>query len=64
MDDNGFLVFPFSLFAGVLIFGLMMMAISATDDSGRNNKRQDKRYEMCLDKGMQWVEGNCIGTSK
>lgn len=62
MDDDGFLIIFFTMVFAVFIIIMVAFAVHS-DDSG-DQKREDKRYEKCIDKGMQWVDGNCIGSAK
>jgi hypothetical protein len=38
-----------------MFFGGALMQLHTEDQ-----KRQDKRYEKCIDKGWQWVDNGCI----
>jgi hypothetical protein len=61
MDDGLeviLLCFVLPLLAFVLIFSLI--AAATHNDDVNKEKKQDKRYELCLKKNMQWVDGNCI----
>ncbi|AXH68911.1 hypothetical protein SEA_COMRADE_229 [Streptomyces phage Comrade] len=41
----------------LLVFGLIGLAENA--DNAKKGK-EDKRYELCLKRDMQWVDGNCL----
>lgn len=41
----------------VLIFGLIGLAENA--DNAKKGK-ENKRYELCLKRDMQWIDGNCL----
>lgn len=62
MDDDGFLIIFFTMIFAVFI--ILMVGLAVHSNDGKDEKREDKRYEMCIDKGMQWVDGNCIGSTK
>lgn len=61
--DDGFEFFVFCILLPILavclIFSLVGLATSVNEDE---KKKDDKRYELCINKDKQWVDGNCIGT--
>jgi hypothetical protein len=61
MDDFfEFFVFCILLPALVVILFVSLFSIAADADN-EEQKKDDKRYELCLKRDMQWVDGNCIG---
>ncbi len=58
MDDFGeFILVVILAFCGVVI----IVCLAGLANENRNDgKKEDKRYELCLKREMQWVEGNCI----
>ncbi|UUG69523.1 hypothetical protein SEA_SHAM_223 [Streptomyces phage Sham] len=60
MDD----FFEFLVICILLPFLFIMLVIGlvrlADEEDKEDQKKNDKRYELCLNRNMQWVDGNCI----
>ncbi len=56
--------FGFGMFIGAIIgvFIASMIFIGVADNIRHDAKTEQKRFELCLKRDMQWVDGNCIGS--
>jgi hypothetical protein len=59
-DDDGFEFVIFFFVLPVLFFILICSFVGISKNVDKEEKKEDKRYELCLKRDMQWVEGNCI----
>jgi hypothetical protein len=58
MDDFAdFIIAVILAFCGIVI---IVCLAGLASENGNDDKKEDKRYELCLKRDMQWVEGNCI----
>jgi len=58
MEDFGLGMFLGAMI-GVFISTLIFLGVS--EDMESDSKNEQKRFELCLKRDMQWVDQNCIG---
>jgi hypothetical protein len=57
--DDFMEILLFCVILPALLFVFFFSLFSLAEDESNDNK-QNKRYELCLKRDMQWVDGNCI----